>query len=74
MHIVYDHYETLSLGIAIGPAMFLLGLFFLKGRKRLSRALMVLGIIYFSISAILIYRFVQGEKELAKQREHAQAE
>ena len=71
MQLFYNNYESLSLGIIIGPIMFLIGLFFRKKKKNISRLLFVLGIIYFSIAVLLIYRFIQEEKTIVQQRERA---
>jgi hypothetical protein len=71
MQVIYNHYEVLSLGIAIGPIVFILGLF-LRKRKGLSKTLIIFGLIYFIGSSLLIYQFVQGEKQIIKQREQVE--
>lgn len=68
MQAIYDHYEILSLGVIIGPIAFIAG-FFLRKRRVLSRTLLVFGIVSFVFSSLLVYKFIEGEKEIARIRE-----
>lgn len=72
MQVIYDHYEGLSLGIFIGPIAIIIGLFLRKKRKGPAKALMIFGLIYFVVASLLVYQFVQGEKQIIQQREQAE--
>ena len=70
MQLLYANFEILSLGVFIGPVLIITAFLF-KKRRALSRTLLIFGGAYFILSAILVYKFVQGEKELARARQEA---
>lgn len=71
MQVIFRHFDILSFGIFVGPAVVLIGLFLLKKMKRISKILIALGSVYFLLSAGFIWQFVEGEKRIIQLRERA---
>jgi len=70
MQSIYANFEILSLGVFAGPVIIVAAIL-LRKKKALSRTLLIIGGAYFILGSVLVYKFVQGEKEQARARQEA---
>lgn len=68
MQTLYANFEILSLGIFFGPIIIIAAIL-LRKKKSLSRTLGFVGTAYFITASSLVYKFIQGENELARARQ-----